>query len=69
MPDRSEQILKIVCLVFGAVLIFLVGRLIIRADPLKHLTVPALPTLPAGADSAAKGTNASSSQAAEKQTS
>ena len=47
MLERSEMALKAACLVLGALVLFQCSRFLIRRDALAHLTIPALPTLPA----------------------
>ena len=46
MLERSEPILKGVCWALAAVFLFQVAHALFRRDPLSHLTIPALPTLP-----------------------
>jgi hypothetical protein len=62
MLKLSEPLLKIVCLLLAALLLFQVVRLVIRNNPLERLKVPELPTLQADG----KGTNAVLGQAAGK---
>ena len=47
MLERSVMALKVACLVLGALVLFQCSRFLIRRDALAHLTIPALPTLPA----------------------
>ena len=54
MPDRFERPLKILCLGLGALLFIQLAFLVWRGDPLAHLTIPALPTLPGETNAAAK---------------
>src|SRR4051812_13903221 len=63
MLKRPEQVLKLLCLLVSAVLCLEVARVAARGKPLKSLTIPALPTFTAAADSTnsnpnAKGANA-----------
>jgi len=59
MRDRSEQVLRLACVVLGALLVFQIARIVARRNPLAHLQIPTLPTL-AAADThtGAKATNA-----------
>lgn len=69
MLERPQKILKLACLIFGAVLVCQLLLLIKRGDPLNRLTIPQVPTLasaaetnsPAGKSSEKKGTNAPAS--------
>ncbi len=56
MLERSETGLKVICAALAAVLLFQVVRLIARSDPLAHLNIPALPTLPPDTNAPAGGT-------------
>jgi len=58
MRERSEQILKIVCLVLAAFVAFELVNIGLRINPLAHVTIPALPSLPADTNAVAPGTNA-----------
>ncbi|MDB6110099.1 MAG: hypothetical protein JWR69_1849 [Pedosphaera sp.] len=73
MRERSEQVLRIACLVLGAFLLYQIAMLGVRKNPLENLSIPTLPSLPVEiaaqtsgkgtnslpqADSASKGTNA-----------
>jgi hypothetical protein len=59
MRERSEQALRIACLVLGAFLLYQVAMLVVRKNPLDHLSIPALPSLPVdpATQTAGKGTN------------
>jgi hypothetical protein len=46
MRERSEQILRIACLVLGALLLYQLSMLVVRKNPLDRLSIPALPSLP-----------------------
>jgi hypothetical protein len=50
MRERSESIMRMVCVALGALLLFQVVRVLVRHDPLAHLSIPALPTLSATVD-------------------
>ncbi len=52
MPDRWERISKLVCAALAVMLVFQLGRMMFRPNPLSHLTIPALPTLSAETNSA-----------------
>jgi hypothetical protein len=60
MLERLEPILKGVCAVLAALLLYQFVRVIAHSNPLAHLTIPALPGLPAdtNAPSAVNATNA-----------
>ena len=47
MLERSKWILKIACLMLAAVLLYQLVQIGIRLNPLTHVTVPDLPSLPA----------------------
>lgn len=47
MRERSEQILKIICLVLGLLLIVQLVKVVKHANPLAGVAVPDLPSLPA----------------------
>ena len=52
MLERSETVLKVLCVALAAVLLFQLGRLFVRGNPLAHLNIPALPSLPPDTNSA-----------------
>ena len=56
MLDRSEPILKGICVALAGLLLFQIVRLVLRSDPLAHLNIPALPTLPPETNAPAGGT-------------
>jgi hypothetical protein len=60
MLERSESVLKVICVALAALLLFQVVRLIVRSDPLAHLNIPALPTLPPDTNALAGGTGTNS---------
>lgn len=45
MPSNPGQVLKVICLVLAAVVLFQIVRIVLGADPLARVTIPALPTL------------------------
>ena len=55
MLERSEPVLKVICAALAALLLFQVVRLVVRNDPLAHLNIPALPTLPPDTNAPAGG--------------
>src|SRR5437870_5909634 len=59
MRERAGQILRITCLVLGALLVMQFVRLVIHVNPLSHLRIPALPALSVVAEASpvGKGTN------------
>lgn len=63
MPERSERILKIACVVLAALLGFQLYCATFRHNPLEHSKIPALPALAA---EDAKGTNSVTAEAAGK---
>jgi hypothetical protein len=68
MLRLPQKVLKLACWVLGAVLVVQIALLFKHADPLKRLSIPALPTLAAAADaqSGGKGTNAVAGGEADK---
>ena len=48
MRDRVDQLLKIGCFALGALVLFQVGRAVMRNNPLERVSIPAVPTLDAG---------------------
>ncbi len=62
MRDRREQILRLSCLVLGALLALQLARFIVAGDPAKGLVIPALPSLPPELDAQNKGTNSVSAK-------
>ena len=55
MLERSEPVLKALCVALAALLLFQVVRLVVRSNPLAHLNIPALPTLPPDTNALAGG--------------
>ena len=70
MLERSEPVLKGVCVALAGLLLFQVARLVFRSDPLAHLNIPALPTLPpdTNAPASGPGTNALAASGSGKAT-
>src|ERR1035438_6043288 len=60
MLERSEPVLKVICLALAALLLFQVGRLVVGRNPLGHLNIPAVPTLPPDTNAPAGGTGTNS---------
>src|SRR2546425_6465942 len=60
MRERSEQILKILCLALAGLIFFQFSRLVLRRNPLARVNIPAPPSLAADPDTptGAKKTNA-----------
>ena len=56
MPNRAEQILKVVCAALGLVLAIQLGKLAIHSNPLANVTIPDLPSLPADTNEVATAT-------------
>src|ERR1035437_7159925 len=46
MLERLQPVLKVICAALAALVLFQVVRLVVRSDPLAHLNIPALPTMP-----------------------
>ena len=65
MRERSEMILKIVCLALAALLLVQLVRVGLRVSPLGRANIPPLPTLPDASNEVAvvRGTNAPGSPA------
>ena len=57
MRDRPQQILKVACLGLAALLLVQLARVVLRANPLAHVTIPALPALPDEAPAENQPTN------------
>jgi hypothetical protein len=58
MLERLTPVLKVICAALAALVLFQVVRLVVRSDPLAHLNIPALPTLPPDTNApAGPGTN------------
>src|SRR5438876_8548571 len=59
MPERTELLLKGLCLALAALMFCQFARVVFRSNPLKRLSIPALPALPAEPDAHTdgKGTN------------
>jgi hypothetical protein len=61
MRERSGQILRIACLVLAALVLCQLASIVLRVNPLRKVTIPALPTLAASTNTTApdggKGTN------------
>jgi hypothetical protein len=55
MLERSQLMLKVTCLALALVLVFQLGRLVVRSNPLAHVTFPALPSLPPETNAPAGG--------------
>ena len=60
MLERSEPVLKVICVALAALLLFQVGRLVVGRNPLGHLNIPAVPTLPPDTNAPAGGTGTNS---------
>lgn len=45
MLERFNPLLRLICLLLGAVVVLLAGRTFLRGDPLANLRIPPLPTL------------------------
>jgi hypothetical protein len=60
MLERSEPVLKVICVALAVLLLFQVGRLVVGRNPLGHLNIPAVPTLPPDTNAPAAGTGTNS---------
>lgn len=60
MLERWEPVLKAICLALAALVLFQVARLVMRSDPLAHLNIPELPTLPPDTNAPTGGTGTNS---------
>ena len=58
MRDRVDQLLKVGCFALGALVLFQVGRAVMRNNPLERVNIPAVPTLDAGTNAPVNATNA-----------
>ncbi len=56
MLERSLPVLRVICVALAALLLFQVGRLVVGRNPLGHLNIPAVPTLPPDTNAPAGGT-------------
>ena len=60
MPDRREKVLRLACLVLGALLAFQLTHFVLHGNPTRGLIVPTVPSLPvpleASASTATNGT-------------
>jgi hypothetical protein len=66
LRERAGPILKILCLILAALVVFQLAGMVIRWNPFRGVIVPALPSLPAGTNSpagGAHGTNLTASAA------
>jgi hypothetical protein len=67
MPERYQKLVRLVCIVLGALLLVQLGRIVVNRNPLAHLQIPAVPTLTkADAASGSKSTNAAPVQESVK---
>jgi hypothetical protein len=55
LPERAELALKILCLVLTALVVYQLAGILIRWNPFRGVTVPALPSLSASTNSPAGG--------------
>ena len=67
MLERSETVLKVVCLVLTTLLLFQCSRFVMRSDSLARLTIPALPSLPDASDAQTGGKTTNSPPRTESQ--
>jgi hypothetical protein len=66
MFERFERPIKIVCLAMAVLLAWQLGSLILRGNPLAHLTIPPLPSLPETTNETAKLAQKETNAAASK---
>jgi hypothetical protein len=55
LPERAEPILKIVCLILAVLVIYDLVEIVVRWNPFRGVTVPALPSLTASTNHPAGG--------------
>src|SRR2546426_4265666 len=69
MFERSETVLRIICLGLAALLLYQLSRFALRGDPLARLGIPAVPTLAAAtnAPTVGKGANSPPAKTSGKQ--
>ena len=67
MPERYQRLLRLVCVLLGAVVVVQLARIVVNRNPVAHLQIPEVPTL-TKVDSAngSKSTNAVPAQDAGK---
>ena len=53
MRNPSPIVLKSVCLLFGGLLLYQVGRVVVAGNPLAKVRLPGVPSLPQAAEGAA----------------
>lgn len=68
MLERSERLLKIICLGLAAIMLYELVGAVLRHNPLEHMSIPSLPVLAAAPDvkSGGLGTNALTSKIIRK---
>jgi hypothetical protein len=68
MLERLEPVLKVICAVLAALLLYQLVRLVAHSNPLAHITIPALPVLApeTNAPGSGKVTNSSTATAVAK---
>ena len=67
MLERTESILRISCLILGAVLLYQCSRFVIRRDSLARLAIPALPVLSDNSETPTGGKMTNSASRTEPQ--
>lgn len=68
MLERSERMLKIICLGLAAIMLYELVGAVLRHNPLEHMSIPVLPSLAAAPDAKKSGpeTNSLTSKAGGK---
>jgi hypothetical protein len=63
MRERPQQVLKVTCLALAAFVLVQIGGVVMRVNPLAHVTIPSLPSLPDDPLATDKSTNRTSTVA------
>jgi hypothetical protein len=58
LRERAEPILKVVCVILAALVVYQLAGIFVRWNPFRGVTVPALPALTSGTNSPAGGVHA-----------
>jgi len=69
MLERADPVLKAISLTLAMLLVFQLGRLVVRSNPLAHLKIPDLPSLPPETNSPASASAATTTRLDSKATS
>lgn len=66
MFERSELALKVLCGLVAGLVVYRLGLIIVHINPLAHVTIPALPSLPSASVTVAAGAGSNSLRAPAK---